>query len=293
MHATKLVGVSSSPTDRTSLWTYYERRAPDYDGGVSGAEKYFSSLGVEADPKVIAAEHEQVTHTLGQLPPARFLDVGAGPGVFTTLLPGRGCALDQSEAALQRLRRNSAGVPMLRGDADRPALAANAITEVCRSSLWPPRRRGRVAFLTEVRHVADELVILDSGRPAEPRKNGSVGRLPTAPVTRSTSDTLKSTSCSPKSVERRCSAAATSSWSAPSVDQTAARATARDCRYIAPALDGQIARYHAVVIAAEPSGAPPPILTGGRGQVGQGRPARATSTACVSTMPSDALLAPS
>ena len=28
-------------------------------------------------------------------------------------------------------------------------------------------------------------------------------------------------------------------------------------------------------------------------QVGQGRPARATSTACVSTMPSDALLAPS
>jgi len=170
VHATKLVGVPSSPTDRTSLWTYYERRAPDYDGGVSGAEKYFSSLGAEADPKVIAAEREQVIRALSRLPPARFLDVGAGPGVFTTLLPGRGCALDQSEAALQRLRRNSAGVPVLRGDAARLPLAAKALARVFAGHLYGHlEEEERVAFLTEVRRVADELVILDSGRPSGAR----------------------------------------------------------------------------------------------------------------------------
>ena len=88
------------PARRRSLWSYYERRAPDYEGGVRGAQWYFSGLGVDAKPEHIRAELHEVTHQLARLSQAVFLDVGAGPGVFESLLPGRGFALDQSESAL-------------------------------------------------------------------------------------------------------------------------------------------------------------------------------------------------
>src|SRR5437870_3753914 len=54
-------------------------RASDYDGSVTGAQSYFSGLSVDADPEAIGAEREQVTRALTQLPPARYLEVGAGP----------------------------------------------------------------------------------------------------------------------------------------------------------------------------------------------------------------------
>src|SRR5205085_7328092 len=151
---------------RTSMWAYYDRRAPDYDGSVSGAQRYFSGLGVEADPEAIGAERDQVTRALAQLPSARYIEVGAGPGVFTALLPGDGVALDQSDAALQRLRGSVAGVPVLRGDATCLPVAAKSVRRVFAGHLYGHLERSeRVAFLSEARRVADELVILDSGRP--------------------------------------------------------------------------------------------------------------------------------
>ena len=154
-----------SPSNhRESLWTYYDRR--DYEGGVAGAFRYFSDLGVEVTPEAIDEELREITRQLARLSPATFVDVGAGPGVFTAQLPGSGFAVDQSERALRRLRVAIAGVPVIRGDATALPLAAKAVTRVFAGHLYghlePDERK---AFLAEVRRVADEFVILDSGLP--------------------------------------------------------------------------------------------------------------------------------
>ena len=162
----KTVGVSSPSDHRASLWTYYDRRAPDYEGGVSGALRYFRRLGVAVSPEAIREELREIPRQLARLPPATFIDVGAGPGVFTAQLPGSGFALDQSEAALRRLRAEIAGVPVIRADATTLPLAAKAVTRVFAGHLYGHLEPDeRAAFLAEVRRVADELVILDSGLP--------------------------------------------------------------------------------------------------------------------------------
>jgi SAM-dependent methyltransferase len=158
--------VSTPPRRRRSLWDYYDRRAPDYDGSVSGTQRYFASLGVDADPEVIRAEREQLSHLVSHLKPTSFVDIGAGPGVFTGLLPGRGFALDQSESALRRLRGEAVGVPVVRGDSSALPLADKAVGRIFAGHLYGHLEEDeRVVFLAEARRVADELVILDSGRP--------------------------------------------------------------------------------------------------------------------------------
>ena len=154
-----------SPSNhRASLWTYYDRR--DYEGGVAGAFHYFSNLGVEVTPQAIDEEIREITRQLERLPPATFVDVGAGPGVFTARLPGTGFAVDQSERALRRLRVAIAGVPVIQGDATALPLAAKAVKRVFAGHLYGHLEPDeRAAFLAEVRRVADELVILDSGLP--------------------------------------------------------------------------------------------------------------------------------
>jgi SAM-dependent methyltransferase len=158
--------VTPAPSARDSLWTYYDRRAPDYDGSVRGAHRYFSELGIDTDIDAIRAERDQVTRQLMNLPAAPFIDIGAGPGVFTGVIPGTAVALDQSDAALRRLRSEIVDVPVLRADATALPLAAHAVVRVFAGHLYGHlEEEERVVFLTEVRRVADELVILDSGRP--------------------------------------------------------------------------------------------------------------------------------
>jgi len=148
------------------LWTYYDRRAAEYEGGVSGAFRYFNGLGVEVTHDAITAELRQIATELGRLPSATYVDVGAGPGVFTAQLLGRGFALDRSERALRRLRAEVSGVPVLRGDAAALPLAGRAVSRLFAGHLYGHLEPDeRVAFLAEARRVADELVILDSGLP--------------------------------------------------------------------------------------------------------------------------------
>jgi SAM-dependent methyltransferase len=159
--------VSSTPLSRRrSLWDYYDRRAPDYDGSVSGTQRYFAGFGVDADPNLIRVEREQLSHLLTHLKPTSFVDIGAGPGVFTGLLPGRGFAIDQSESALHRLRGTTAGVPVVRGDSSALPLADKAVGRIFAGHLYGHLEEDeRLVFLAESRRVAGELVILDSGRP--------------------------------------------------------------------------------------------------------------------------------
>jgi SAM-dependent methyltransferase len=158
--------VTSLPGRRASLWTYYDRRVPEYDGGIEGAYRYFRSLGVDVDVEAIRAERRAVTGELARLPPSAFVDVGAGPGVFTAHIPGRGFALDQSENALRRLHVEVGDVPAMRADATALPLRTNAVTRLFAGHLYghlePPER---ATFLAEARRIADELVILDSGLP--------------------------------------------------------------------------------------------------------------------------------
>jgi ubiquinone/menaquinone biosynthesis C-methylase UbiE len=158
--------VTSLPDRRASLWTYYDRRAPEYDGAVDGAYRYFRSLGVDVDLEAIRAERRAVTEELARLPPCVFVDVGAGPGVFTTEIPGNGFALDQSENALRRLRAEVGDVPAMRADATALPFGANMVTRLFAGHLYghlePP---DRATFLSEARRVAHEFVILDSGLP--------------------------------------------------------------------------------------------------------------------------------
>ena len=158
--------MTSLPDRRASLWTYYDRRAPEYDGGVESTYRYFRSLGVDVDLEALRAEDRAVTRELARLRPCAFVDVGAGPGVFTDQVPGSGFAIDQSENALHRLQATVGDVPAIRADATALPLRANAVTRLFAGHLYghlePPER---APFLAEARRVADELVILDSGLP--------------------------------------------------------------------------------------------------------------------------------
>jgi hypothetical protein len=158
--------VTSLRDRRTSLWTYYDRRAPEYDGGIDGAYRYFRSIGVDVDREAIRAERRAVTLELARLPPCVFVDVGAGPGVFTAQIPGRGFAVDQSERALRRLRVEVGDVPTIRADATALPFGAKAVTRLFAGHLYGHLEQPeRAMFLAEARRVADELVLLDSGLP--------------------------------------------------------------------------------------------------------------------------------
>jgi SAM-dependent methyltransferase len=148
------------------MWTYYDRRAPEYDGSVDSTYRYFKRLGVDVDLEAVRAEDEAITRLLERLQPCDFVDVGAGPGVFTAQVPGRGIAVDQSVNALRRLRVELGDIPVVRADATVLPLCANAVTRLFAGHLYghlePPER---ATFLAESRRIADELVILDSGLP--------------------------------------------------------------------------------------------------------------------------------
>ena len=207
--------MTSLPDSRASLWTYYDRRAPEYDGGVEGAYRYFRSLGVDVDIEALRAERRAVTHELARLRAGAFVDVGAGPGVFTDQIPGSGFAIDQSENALHRLQVKVGDVPAIRADATALPLRANAVLRLFAGHLYGHLEPlERATFLAEARRVADELVILDSGLPPGARSEEWQTRsLADGSTQRSTSATSTSTCCWQKSVESRCLVAATSSLS--------------------------------------------------------------------------------
>jgi hypothetical protein len=70
----------SSRVHRRSLWEYDDRRVSERLAGIAHAYAYWTGLGVEVSVEEIAAEAGQLERCLRELPPARFVDVGAGPG---------------------------------------------------------------------------------------------------------------------------------------------------------------------------------------------------------------------
>jgi ubiquinone/menaquinone biosynthesis C-methylase UbiE len=156
------------------MWHYYDRRIAYREPGANNVLSYFLGLGASADLDEIEDELDAVRRLLRGLPPTKYLDVGCGPtGEFTSQLPGTGCATDQSEAALRQLGRRLPRLPLLRADALRLPIADNSIGRVFMSHLYGlllPEESAEL--LAEVRRVAYEMVILDSGRPPGTEREG-------------------------------------------------------------------------------------------------------------------------
>lgn len=156
------------------MWHYYDRRIAYREPGANNVLSYFLGLGASADLDEIEDELDAVRRLLRDLPPTKYLDVGCGPtGEFTSQLTGTGCATDQSEAALRQLGRRLPRLPLLRADALRLPIADNSIGRVFMSHLYGLLLPDESAeLLAEVRRVADEMVILDSGRPPGTEREG-------------------------------------------------------------------------------------------------------------------------
>lgn len=104
-------------TARQATWQYYDRRVSQGVPGIGNAVAYWNGLGVAVTEAEVTAEAIQVEGHLRNLLPTNFVEVGAGPGTFTGMLAGKGVAVDQSSAALVRLRNDHHSVTPVRADA--------------------------------------------------------------------------------------------------------------------------------------------------------------------------------
>jgi hypothetical protein len=149
------------------MWAYYDRRVAQREPGPESVFTYFRGRGAKADLQAIKTELREVNLRLNELPPRSFLDLGAGPsGAFTHELPGHGFALDQSLAALRRLRVAVPSVALIRADATHVPVSQRVLGRVFISHLYglllPDER---AALISEASRVGHEIVILDCGRP--------------------------------------------------------------------------------------------------------------------------------
>lgn len=158
---------SSEPDHRPSIWEYYDRRVAQGVPGLANAVAYWSGLGVDATAEEIAAEGRQVEMTLRSLDAKTFVDVGAGPGTFTPMMPGWGAALDQSQKALEMLRLHNPQIPVVRADARRLPMRDRAADCVLAAHIYGLLHSDeREAIIAEARRVARRVVIIDAGRPS-------------------------------------------------------------------------------------------------------------------------------
>jgi SAM-dependent methyltransferase len=153
---------------RTQLWRYYDRRVEEVEAtGLARAVEYWHGLGVAVSVSAIESEDTQVREVLHSLGPALFLEVGSGPGTYTSAIPARGIALEQSAAALRVLLACVSGVPAVRANALALPLRDASVERVFAGHIYGILdEAGRHALLSEARRVAREVVVVDSGRPA-------------------------------------------------------------------------------------------------------------------------------
>jgi hypothetical protein len=158
--------MEAAQVDRRRSWEYYDRRALEGQRTVRHAAEYWTGLGVVTTEAEIETEGLELRRLLRSLIPATFVEVGAGPGTFTSDLPGWGLALDQSGAAIRVLLNGLPKMPAVQADALRLPFPDRALGRVIATHIYgllqEPERR---SFLAEAQRVADELIVLDAGRP--------------------------------------------------------------------------------------------------------------------------------
>ncbi len=164
---------------RDQLWDYYDRRVQfraqnalagaqdDESRDVRNALEYWHGLGVAATASELQVEDAQVREVLHSLEPTAYLEVGSGPGTYTSILPGKGIALDQSAAALRVLLSGESGIPVIRADALRLPLSDQSVGRVLAAHIYGILAEpDRATLLQEARRVGSQIIVVDSGRPA-------------------------------------------------------------------------------------------------------------------------------
>jgi demethylmenaquinone methyltransferase/2-methoxy-6-polyprenyl-1,4-benzoquinol methylase len=137
---------------------YYDRRAPEYDDWWLGEGLYAGRdrPGWEEELHVLEA-------VVAKLLPVRTLDVACGTGFLTRHLRGEVVGLDQSERMLRIAREQAPHARFVHGDALLLPFQDNAFDRIFASYFYCHLEEpDRVAFLTEARRVASELVIVGS-----------------------------------------------------------------------------------------------------------------------------------
>jgi ubiquinone/menaquinone biosynthesis C-methylase UbiE len=142
------------------LKEYYHRRAPEYDDWYEGR-----TYGDPDEHDSFLAERELLERTIGELPPARTLDVACGTGFLTRHLPGEVFGLDQSPAMIEIAREQASTATYVEGEALALPFPDGSFERVFTGHFYghlePPER---AAFLAEARRVAPELVVADAAR---------------------------------------------------------------------------------------------------------------------------------
>jgi len=133
---------------------------------VQRAVEYWSGLGVGVTAEDVEWEATQVRAILGALPETTFIEAAAGPGTFTGLLAGCGVALDQSPAALARLHTDHPEVSVVRGDVTALPFRDRSFRRYFAAHIYGILERDDgQRLLQDAARVADEVLILDAGRP--------------------------------------------------------------------------------------------------------------------------------
>ena len=140
--------------------TYYHARAHEYDD-------WWLGRGLYADRDRPGWEEAlgELESWIGELPPARALDVACGTGFLTRHLHGEVVGLDQSDAMLEVAREQVPGATFVQGDALELPFADASFGRLFTSYFYCHLEEpDRVRFLAEARRVAEELVVVGSHR---------------------------------------------------------------------------------------------------------------------------------
>ncbi len=143
--------------ERLDIAAYYERRAPEYDDWYLGR-----GLFRDRDRPAWREELRAVVSVIGDLVPARTLDVACGTGFITRYLPGHIVGLDGSESMLHVAGSRMSGA-RVRADGMSLPFRDDSFDRVFTGHFYGHlRRRELERFLREARRVAGELVVLDA-----------------------------------------------------------------------------------------------------------------------------------
>lgn len=138
--------------------TYYDQRASEYDQWYLGQGQY-----AERDRPGWHGEVARLVTLVGELAPARTLDVACGSGFLTRHLRGLVVGADQSPAMVALAQsRLPAGVAVVADALDLP-FADGAFERIVTGHFYGHLPSDeRAAFLAEVRRLAGELIVIDS-----------------------------------------------------------------------------------------------------------------------------------
>lgn len=151
---------SAAPTFATNADTgvYYEKRAKDFDDWYTGQGRF-----ADHDRPGWHGEVDQLVALLQRLSSVRTLDVACGTGFLTQHLSGYVVGIDQSPSMVAIAQSRLPNGLAILGDALNLAVADQAFDRVLTGHFYghlPPDERA--VFLSEVRRVANELIVIDA-----------------------------------------------------------------------------------------------------------------------------------